>query len=216
VFSNDFAPSVLALTSPPKRGCIKENLWAETQYARAEMTSEELRKSCEQETVDAYTVEIEERVKEPEGANGGGGGWGPTNAVGRGNRHNDNNTRWSNLSGDAAETEWRDPPNATNRWTIPPSNPSGRGNASTLLTPDRPPHSHVVPNHVDLSQLGSEKRIREISDIVIEGLKTMQIQPCFMREVRRFVVIDSAARAKEFKPAEIEACLLLADSVADR
>ncbi|KAG8733058.1 hypothetical protein FRC10_000458 [Ceratobasidium sp. 414] len=213
-FSNDFAPFPLALTSPPWRGLIEEIEWVDAQYARADMASEDLRKSCVEEVIQAYEKEMEvskttqetapkAKPKEPEASGGGwdvdvggwregggDGGWGDTNASGWGTLTTNEDTGWGetsvgwgNLS--RAGNEWDSPPRGQTGWSSPGSNASISHNAEAP-TPQ-----------VDLSPITSDERIREMSDAVIEGLKTMQIQPCFMREIRRFIVIDSEARAKE-------------------
>ncbi|KAG8739994.1 hypothetical protein FRC10_004873 [Ceratobasidium sp. 414] len=216
-FSNDFAPFPLALTSPPRRGLIEEFEWVDAQYARVDKTSEDLRKSCEEEVINAYEKEMEvskaaqetapkAKPKEPGvnnggwggdvggwgesgGGGGGGGGWGDTNTSGWGTSTTNENTGWGDTSGG-----WSDPSGAANGWGSPPQSQAGRGSPG--------PNTPLGPNaealtQVDPSKIASDERIREMSDAVIEGLKTMQIQPCFMREIRRFIVIDSKARAKE-------------------
>ncbi|KAG9096028.1 hypothetical protein FS749_009236 [Ceratobasidium sp. UAMH 11750] len=207
-FSNDFAPYPLALTSPPRRGFIEELEWMDAQYARANKTSEELRKSCEEEVINAYEKEMEEaskttqetapksKPKEPE-ANGGGGG-GDAGGWGQGDKGDgwgDTTTpRWGDPATNG-NTGWGDPADATNGWGSPPRNQTERGSPGPNASPRL--NAGIPAPQVDLSQITSAERIREMSDAVIEGLKTMQIQPCFMREIRRFIVIDSKARAKE-------------------
>ncbi|KAG9103530.1 hypothetical protein FRC06_010106 [Ceratobasidium sp. 370] len=213
-FSNDFAPYPLALTSPPRRGFIEELEWMNTQYARADETSEDLRKSCEEEVINAYEKEMEEtskttqettpeaKPKEPE-ANGGGwggnvggwggdggSGWGDSSASGWGTSATNENTGWGDASGG-----WGSSSGAANGWGSPPQNRAERGSPGPNASPR--PNGEAPAPQVDLSQIASDERIRGVSDAVIEGLKTMQIQPCFMREIRRFIVIDSKARAKE-------------------
>jgi len=67
-----------------------------------------------------------------------------------------------------------------------------------------------------MTGLGNEKHIREMSREVINGLRQMQIQPCFMREVRRFIVIDAKMRVKDLKVEKLEVEVHTADDfIAD-
>ncbi|KAG8737902.1 hypothetical protein FRC10_007549 [Ceratobasidium sp. 414] len=159
-FSNDFVPYPLALTSPPPRGFTEEFEWVHAQYTRLDKTSEELRKSCEEEAINAYKKEIQGAPKTTQEA-----------------------APKARPKGSEANSRGRN------------GNPGGWGSPGSN-TPLRPDDELPAPQ-VDLSQIASGKRIGKMSDAVIEGLKTMQIQPCFMREIRQFMVIDSKARAKE-------------------
>ncbi|QRW03856.1 chromo domain protein [Ceratobasidium sp. AG-Ba] len=218
--SDDFAPCALALTSPPRRGFVEELEWIDMQYARTGRTATDLRKMCEEEVVEAYKKEIselarnkekEEKVKDkqkgPEARGetwGDGAGWGQSNggaensSGGWGGTSDNQSSGWGEDSGGWGDSTANGGTNAaTNGWGSPLRDATGRG--SPLL-----PHADVV----NPSDVASEKRVHELSDGVIEGLKTMQIQPCFMREIRRFIVIDSKARAKEkeskFSKIEVE------------
>ncbi|KAG8763442.1 hypothetical protein FRC12_008551 [Ceratobasidium sp. 428] len=121
------------------------------------------------------------------GGGGDGGGWGDSTSNG--------NAGWGESSGG-----WGNASGAANGWGSPVQNQPGSPTQTAL--PRSNAGTPAPHNEVDLSQIASDKRIRELSDDVIEGLKTMQIQPCFMREIRRFIVIDSKARAKEKKERE--------------
>ncbi|KAG9089648.1 hypothetical protein FRC07_012281 [Ceratobasidium sp. 392] len=242
-FSNDFAPYPLALTSPPRRGFIEEFEWADAQYTRADNTSEELRKSCEEEVIKAYEKELEEmpkeaqedaskaKPKEPE-VNGGGwggdaGGWGPSNGAGQGEGNgggwgddNGGGGGWGNGNTGGDGGGWEDAngnsTGAADGWGSPAQNQTGRGSPTPNAAAQ--PDTEASAPRVDLSQIASDKRIQEMSNAVIEGLKTMQIQPCFMREIRRFIVIDSKARAKERekKASKIEVEVITAEQfIAD-
>ncbi|KAG8721761.1 hypothetical protein FRC08_010393 [Ceratobasidium sp. 394] len=96
-------------------------------------------------------------------------------------RGNENVGRGDGGHSSGAANARGNPPQTHIEWGLPKS--------------DAPLHPSAL--QVDLSQIASDKRIGEMSDAVIEGLKTMQVQPCFMCEVRQFVVIDSKTRVKE-------------------
>lgn len=196
------------------------------------MTGDELRESCEEEVTSTYKITMEEKArkeeekvkKEEEAAkikaqeaaklNGsgpsGGGEWGDGSNTangggGWGNGDSGGGGRWGTSSG------WGDSGRATSPstnpgWaspTQPPafSNPWGTATDTTTTTTD--PRMKPKPE-VDMSGLGNEMHIREMSDDVIDGLRQMQIQPCFMRELRRFVVVDSKTRVKDIRAHKLE------------
>lgn len=191
------------------------------------MTGDELRESCEEEATKAYRTIMGEKAKREEeekarkeeeaaklkaqeaakvngggwgnGSTNGGGGWGndSTGGGGWGDSASGGGGGWGNESGvQGAGAGWSSPTQAQ-----PSNNPWGTTNDSAATDPRLRPKPKP---EVDMSGLGNEKHIREMSREVINGLRQMQIQPCFMREVRRFVVIDAKTRVKDIKAEKLE------------
>ncbi|CAE6456472.1 unnamed protein product [Rhizoctonia solani] len=222
----------LALTAPPKRGLLEEYEWARVQVERTMIQDEdELRKSCEDEILEEYkeamraVVEKEEearKAKEEEKKKkaeakqrekeNAGVGWGSTSGWGGGDSGGDNswggggggtNNPWE-TNNTGGENPWGTNQSNSDPWGAGETNndPWGADNSSTAATAT-PAAKSMGP---DLSKMGNDDHIRSMSHEVMEGLKWFQIQPCFMLETRRFVVIDAGDRGKAgwSKKVEVE------------
>ncbi|KAH7341895.1 hypothetical protein B0J17DRAFT_278625 [Rhizoctonia solani] len=228
VTSTETAFYNLALTAPPKRGLLEEYEWARVQVERTMIKDEdELRKSCEDEILEEYketmraVAEKEEEAKkakeeekkkaaeakqrEKENASVG---WGISSGWGGGDSDGSNNP-WSGGEGSTSNPWETSNPGGGDPWGAGETNndPWGAGNNSTTttITPA------AEPTGPDLSKMGDDEHTRSMSYEVMEGLKWFQIQPCFMLETRRFVVIDASGRGKVGWSKKVEVETYMAD-----
>ncbi|KAJ1307404.1 hypothetical protein OPQ81_001509 [Rhizoctonia solani] len=238
VTSTETAFYNLALTAPPKWGLLEEYEWARVQVERTMIQDEdELRKSCEDEIMEEYketmkaVAEKEEEVKkaneerkkkkeeakrwekETEDAGWGTSGWaGGDNGAG--------NNPWGGGGGSTSNPWATNDTGGDNPWGTSKSggdNPwgnGGGGNDNLWGVDNNSNTATTVANSVelDLSKMGDDSHITSMSNEVIEGLKWFQIQPCFMLETRRFVVIDSSNRIGRVKADRIEVEITTADN----
>ncbi|KAB5595768.1 hypothetical protein CTheo_781 [Ceratobasidium theobromae] len=212
ITSTEFAYYNLALTAPPKWGGWEEEEWARVQLERALIQDEEeLRKSCEDEVVEAFKQAIESQKEEEEASKGNkakeqqngeqDGGWNMTTdggVWGEGAADSGNDGTWGTTAGWGSgggggfgDSGWGSGAAATTNSTTDTFNFASGPAADASDTPD-------------VSGIGSADHIRETSDEVISGLEWFQIQPCFMRDIRRFIVIDSSARVKNIREDKLE------------
>ncbi|KAF8666735.1 hypothetical protein RHS04_09505 [Rhizoctonia solani] len=225
VTSTEFAFYNLALTAPPKWGLLEEYEWAQAQVERTFIQDgDELRKSCEDEILEEYkelakaSLEKEEEIKkaeverkkkeaeakrkEKENASSGWGnnGWGSGSGWGGGDSGAVDNA-WGSSTSTSDESPWGTGAN-DNPWGNPSesNNDPWRVEASSASAT-----TAAKPAEIDVSKMGDENHISNMSNQVIQGLKWFQIQPCFMLETRRFVVIDSSKREAKLGSDRLEA-----------
>ncbi|EUC64904.1 chromo domain protein, partial [Rhizoctonia solani AG-3 Rhs1AP] len=238
VTSTETAFYNLALTAPPKWGLLEEYEWARVQVERTMIKDEEeLRKSCEDEILEEYKEAMKPVVDEQEEARKAKEeakkkeeakqrekenttvGWG--NSSGWGGGDGADNNSWG---GGSTDNPWgTNNDGGNNPWA---ANGSGGGNSwgnggetnndpwgadNNSATTTTATAATAKPAELDLSKMGDDNHIRSMSNEVIEGLKWFQIQPCFMLETRRFIVIDSSSRIGIRKPERLEVEVLTAD-----
>ncbi|CAE6517418.1 unnamed protein product [Rhizoctonia solani] len=225
VTSTETAFYNLALTAPPKWGLLEEYEWARVQVERTMITDEdELRKSCEDEILEEYKEAMrsvaekqeearkakeEEKKKVAEAKqrekNNASAGWGSSSGWGGGDSGADNHPWGTNDGGGnnpwAANGSGGDDPWSNGGETN--KDPWGADNNSATT-------ATAKPVEIDLSKMGDDHHIRSMSNQVVEGLKWFQMQPCFMLETRRFVVIDSSNRVG-IRPERVEVEAFTAD-----
>ncbi|CAE6444387.1 unnamed protein product [Rhizoctonia solani] len=225
----------LALTAPPKWGLFEEYEWARVQVERTFIQDEdELRKSCEDEILEEYKelmkadakmdeeirkADAERKKKEAEAkkkedsASAGNSGWGTGSGWGGNNGAADE--IWGS-GGGTTNNPWGESPWGSgsggndNPWdgaSESNNDPWGMKNDSTPTTTS----TAAKPAEIDLSKMGDENHISTMSNEVIQGLKWFQLQPCFMLETRRFVVIDSSKREGKLRSDKLEVELYTAD-----
>ncbi|KDN50613.1 hypothetical protein RSAG8_01111, partial [Rhizoctonia solani AG-8 WAC10335] len=185
---------------------------------------DELRKSCEDEILEEYKEAMrsvaekqeearkakeEEKKKVAEAKqrekNNASAGWGSSSGWGGGDSGADNNPWGTNDGGGnnpwAANGSGGDDPWGNGGETN--KDPWGADNNSATT-------ATAKPVEIDLSKMGDDHHIRSMSNQVVEGLKRFQMQPCFMLETRRFVVIDSSNRVG-IRPERVEVEAFTAD-----
>ncbi|CAE6442303.1 unnamed protein product [Rhizoctonia solani] len=236
VTSTETAFYNLALTAPPRWGLLEEYEWARVQVERAMIKDEdELRKSCEDEITEEYKeaaramaekeeekkkAEEEKKKKEAEakrqenenaGPGWGASGWASGGWAAGGDSAGDNT--WG--GGDSTNNAWGTNSGGDIPWATSGSGSgnlwgNGGGTDNNPWDADNNSTTTAKPE-IDLSKLGDDNHIRSVSHEVIEGLKWFQIQPCFMLETRRFVVIDSSNRIGIVRPEKSEVEVMTAD-----
>ncbi|CAE6436736.1 unnamed protein product, partial [Rhizoctonia solani] len=145
--------------------------------------------------------------KEKDKANAGNSGWG----IGSGWGGDNSATETWGSSNSATEIPWGGGSEGNgNPWGNPnesSGNIWGMEDNSTLDTAT----AATKPAEIDLSKIGDESHISGMSNEVIQGLKWFQLQPCFMLETRRFIVIDSSKREGKLRSDRLEVEVYTAD-----